>query len=200
MEGAFDEARTLVAENHAIIEELGLPQTAAADLIAVADVELLAGDLEAAERILREACDRLGKVQDRFSAVNAAWRLALVVLAAGRVDEAEALIERAGDVDAGNLVRAWRGTLGATVQARRGETQRALALLAAADRSLEALDETGMHADVLLQAAEALSTLGRTADAADRLRRARDIARRLGYVVGERRAEAKLAEPGVPAA
>ena len=43
MEGAFDEARALVAENHAIIEALGLPQTAAADLIAIADIEILAG-------------------------------------------------------------------------------------------------------------------------------------------------------------
>jgi DNA-binding SARP family transcriptional activator len=194
MEGAFDEARALVAENHAIIEELGLPQTAAADLIAVADVEIVAGDLEAAERILRQACDRLEKVQDRFSAVNAAWRLALVVLAAGGNDEAEALIERAGDVDAGTLVQAWREVLGATIRARRGETQRALDLLAAADRSLEALDETGMHADVLLQAAEASTVLNRTADAADRLHRAARIARRLGYVVAARRADEKLAE------
>jgi hypothetical protein len=53
-----------------------------------------------------------------------------------------------------------------------------------------------MHADVFLQSAEALTALGRTADAADRLRRASGIAHRLGYVVAERRAEAGLAELG----
>jgi len=196
MEGAFDEARTLVAENHAIIEDLGLLQSAAADLIAVADVEILAGDLEAAERILREALDRLGGLHDRISAANAAWRLALVLLQDGRDDEAEILVEQSRDVDAGRFVHAWRCVLSATVAARRGEAERSLELLDAADRSLESLDESGMHADVFLQSAEALTALGRTADAADRLRRASGIAHRLGYIVAERRAEARLDELG----
>ncbi|MGE5273595.1 MAG: BTAD domain-containing putative transcriptional regulator [Verrucomicrobiota bacterium] len=196
MEGAFDEARVLVAENHAIIEELGLLQSAAADLIAVADVEILAGDLEAAERILHEALDRLGRLHDRVSTANAAWRLALVLLREGRDDEAEALLEQYGEADAGRFVHAWRCVLGATVAARRGEAERSLELLHAAERSLEPLDESGMHVDAFLQAADALTSLGRTADAADRLRRSAGIARRLGYVVAERRAEAGLAELG----
>jgi DNA-binding SARP family transcriptional activator/tetratricopeptide (TPR) repeat protein len=188
MEGAFDEARALVAENHAIIEELGLLQSAAADLIAVADVEILAGDLEAAERILREALDRLGKLRDRISTANVAWRLALVLLQKGLDDEAAALVEQFADVDAGRFVHAWRCVLGATVAARRGESERALELLDETDRSLETLQESGMHADILLQAADANAALGRTADAADRRRRASIIARRLGYVVAARRA------------
>jgi DNA-binding SARP family transcriptional activator len=194
MEGAFDEARALVAENHAIIDDLGLLQSAAADLIAVADVEILAGDLDAAERILREALDRLGKLNDRISTANAAWRLALVLLENGRDDEAEALVEQSGEVNAGGFAHCWSCVLGATVAARRGEAERGLELLGAADRSLEALPESGMHADVLLQAAEASTELGRTDDATERLRHSRDIARRLGYVVAERRAEAMLAE------
>jgi hypothetical protein len=51
-----------------------------------------------------------------------------------------------------------------------------------------------MHADLFLRAAEALAALDRKDDAADRLRRSLAIAHRLGYVVGERRAEAKLVE------
>jgi len=198
MEGAFDEARALVAENHAIIEELGLLQSAAADLIAVADVEILAGDLEAAERILREALDRLGKVHDRISTANAAWRLALVLLREGRIDEAEGLVEQSRKVDAGRFVHTWRCVLGATAAARRGESKRACELLDETDRSLESLRESGMHADVLLQSAEASAALGRMSDAGDRLRRAAGIAERLGYVVGHRRAEAKLADLGTP--
>jgi DNA-binding SARP family transcriptional activator len=194
MEGAFDEARVLVAENHAIIEELGLLQSAAADLIVVADVEILAGDLEAAERILREALARLGEIGDRVSTSNAAWRLALILLREGRDTEAEALVEQSGEVDAGRFVHAWRCVLGATVAARRGEAERGLELVGAADRSLESLDESGMHADLLLQSAEASAALGRTADAAERLRRAAGIAHRLGYVVAEGRAEERLAE------
>jgi hypothetical protein len=55
-----------------------------------------------------------------------------------------------------------------------------------------------MHADVLLQSAEASAALGRMSDAGDRLRRAAGIAERLGYVVGLRRAETKLADLGTP--
>jgi DNA-binding SARP family transcriptional activator len=188
MEGAFDEARALVAENHAILEELGLPQSTAADLIAVADVEILAGELEAAERILREALDRLGRLRDHVSTANAAWRLALVLLQQGRNDEAAALLAETGDADAGRFVHAWRCVLGATVAARRGEQERAHELLDETDRSLAALQESGMHADAHLQAAEAYAALGREDDAAARRLRAAEIARRLGYVVGERRA------------
>jgi ATP/maltotriose-dependent transcriptional regulator MalT len=162
----------------------------------VADVEYLAGDLEAAERILREALDRLGSLHDRISTANAAWRLALLLLQDGRNDEAEALVEQSREVDAGRFVHAWRCVLGATVAARRGEAERSLELLDAADRSLESLEESGMHSDVFLQAAEALIALGLTADATDRLRRSAGIARRLGYVVAERRADARLAELG----
>ena len=40
-------------ETGALIEDLGLRQTAAADSIALADVEIMAGDLDSAERFLR---------------------------------------------------------------------------------------------------------------------------------------------------
>jgi len=161
-------------------------------------VEILAGDLEAAERILREALDRLGKVHDRISTANAAWRLALVLLREGRIDEAEGLVEQSRKVDAGRFVHTWRCVLGATAAARRGESKRACELLDETDRSLESLRESGMHADVLLQSAEASAALGRMSDAGDRLRRAAGIAERLGYVVGHRRAEVKLADLGTP--
>ena len=58
------------------------------------------------------------------------------------------------------------------------------------------LFESGMHADALLQAAEASELIGRTADAVDRLRRAAEIAERLGYVVAERAARERLAALG----
>jgi tetratricopeptide (TPR) repeat protein len=193
MEGAFDEARALVAENHAIIEEIGIPQTAAADLIAVADVEILAGDLDAAERLLREALDRLEPLHDQFSAVNAAWRLALVLLRRGRDDEAGLLLEQASALDGGEYVHGWRCVLGAVLAARRGRREEAGGLLEESDRALDSLPESGTRADALLEGAGACELLGRTAEAAARLRRAADIARRLGYVVAGRVAAERLA-------
>ena len=56
--------------------------------------------------------------------------------------------------------------------------------------------ESGMEADALLQGAEASELMGRTEDAVDRLRRAAEIARRLGYVVAERTARERLAALG----
>jgi tetratricopeptide (TPR) repeat protein len=196
MEGAFDEGRALMAESHAIIEELGLRQTGAADSIALADVEIIAGDLEAAERFLRSGVAELEAVGDRFSAVNAAWRLALVLARTGRDDEAERFLERAADLDAGEFAEIWRLVLGATLAARRGESTKAEEQLRESDLFMSYLSESGMEADALLQGAEASELMGRTADAVDRLRRAAEIARRLGYVVAERTARERLAALG----
>jgi tetratricopeptide (TPR) repeat protein len=198
MEGAFDEARELVAENHAILEGLGLPQTEAADLIAVAEVEILAGDLEAAERLLREALDGLDAAGAHFGAVNAAWRLALVLVRQERDEEAEPLLERAGLAYGGDFVQVWRLVLGATIAARRGESERAATLLEDGDRALDGLAESGVLVDVLLQAAEASELIGRHDDGSRRLRRAMELAERLGYVVGRRAAAERLAAIEAP--
>ncbi|MGE5689763.1 MAG: BTAD domain-containing putative transcriptional regulator [Pseudomonadota bacterium] len=196
MAGRFDEARALVAENHALIEDLGLPQTTAADLIAVADVELLAGDLDAAERILRDALARLDALGDRYSAVNVAWRLALVLVRRGRDEEVEALLARAGDVDAGYFVDAWVRVLRATLAAQRGRAAEARRLLDEADRRLAPLPGSGMRVDLLLQAADVCERLGRVDDAAARLRDAASMAEGLGYTVALDESRARLAASG----
>jgi tetratricopeptide (TPR) repeat protein len=193
MEGAFDEARALVAENHAIIEDLGLPQTEASDLIAVADVELQAGDLDAAERVLREAVDRLASFDAYYVQAHAAWRLARVLVRQGRDDEARQFVSRADVERGGEFVGLWRTVLEATIAAREGGSE-AAALLEQADRDLERFTETGMLVDVILQTADVSALLGRPDDAAARLRRAAALAERLGYVVALREATARLAE------
>jgi DNA-binding SARP family transcriptional activator len=199
MEGAFDEGRALMAEGHALIEELGLRQTAAADSIALADVEIMAGDLDRAERFLRAGLAELDAVGDRFSAANAAWRLGLVLTRRGLDSEAERYLERAGELETGDWVEVWRLLLGATLDARRGRSENAEALLRESESLMRPLFESGMHADALLQAAEASELIDRTADAVDRLHRAVEIARRLGYVVAERAARDRLAALGASA-
>jgi len=193
MAGAFDEGRALMAESHAILEDLGLRQTTAADSLALADVEIIAGDLDAAERFLRGGLAELDAIGDRFTAVNAAWRLALVLTQRGQDDEAERLLERAAELDAGEWVEVWRLVIGATLAARRGQSTKAEQLLREAESFMQLLFESGMHADALIQAGEASEAMGRTEDAVDRLRRAAEIAGRLGYVVAERTARERLA-------
>ena len=199
MEGAFDEGRALMAEGHALIEELGLRQTAAADSIALADVEIMAADLDRAERLLRAGLGELDAVGDRFSAANAAWRLGLVLTRRGRDSEAERYLERARELEAGDWVEVWCLLLGATLDARRGRSEDAEALLRESESLMRRLFESGMHADALLQAAEASELIDRTADAANLLHRAVEIAERLGYVVAERAARDRLAALGASA-
>jgi tetratricopeptide (TPR) repeat protein len=199
MEGAFDQGRALMAESHALIEDLGLRQTAAADSIALADVEIMAGDLESAERFLRGGLAELEVVGDRFSAANAAWRLGLVLTRRGQDDEAETFLQRAADPETGDWVEVWRLVLGATLAARRGRSADAEELLRESESLMQGLFEIGMQADALLQAAEASELIGRTADAVDRLRRAAEIAQRLGYAVAERTARERLAALGASA-
>jgi tetratricopeptide (TPR) repeat protein len=193
MQGAFDEARALVAENHAIIEELGLPQTEAADLIAVADVEFQAGDLAAAERILREAIDRLTVFGAHYERAHAAWRLARVLVRQGLDNEALPFVSQASVERGGEFVGVWRTVLEATIAARSRRPE-AATLLQEADGQLGRFTETGMLVDVLLQTAEVSELLGRRDDAAARLRRAAALAERLGYVVALQDATARLAE------
>ena len=192
MQGSFDEGRKLVAENHAILVDLGLPQTETADLIAIADVEIMAGEDEEAERILREALERLDQLGDRYSEANAAWRLASVLLRNGRVDEAEPLLARPVGHAAGEYVRAWRSVLGATIAARRADPAAVDALVAEADRVLAGWFEGGEYADALVETARAKALVGEVEEAAGRLRRAVGMARRVGYAVTERQAEAEL--------
>ena len=196
MQGAFDEGRALLAQSHALLEDLGLPQSVAADLIAVADVELIAGEDAAAERILRESLDRLDALGDRFSAVNAGWRLAFVLLRGGRVDEADAVLARVAGYEGGEYVHAWRCLLEGAIAALRGDPAAAHDLIAQVDRTLPELFEGGMHADVLVETARVCTRLGDVASAVERLRRAAAMARRVDYVVTERAAEAELAALG----
>jgi hypothetical protein len=193
MEGRFDEARALAAEGHEVFEDAALPQMAAADLIQVADIEIMAGDLDAAEPILRRSVERLDAVNDPFSLVNAAWRLALVLVGQGRDDEAEHFLERAGETDAGLAVRVWRQVIEATIQARRGNAERARVLLAEVEEDL-AREDIGLVADMCVQAAEAATLANLAPQAATYLQHAIDIAARLGYRVTEARARERLAE------
>jgi hypothetical protein len=54
---------------------------------------------------------------------------------------------------------------------------------------MKAVDDSGFHADALLEAAEALRGVGDDEDAAALVAEAARIAERLGYVVALRRAE-----------
>ena len=121
MKGEFDEARALVEEVRRTLEELGLRQAAAAHSIAVAEVEAMAGDDVAAERILRAGFEAVTAVGDEHSAMNIAWRLGLALARQGRYDEAESFVQIAKRAEHRGLwVDVWWRVVLAQIEAHRG--------------------------------------------------------------------------------
>jgi tetratricopeptide (TPR) repeat protein len=191
MKGEFDAARALVQEDRRTLEELGLGQSKAAQSIAVSEVEAMAGDDAAAERILRAGLEAVTAFGDEHSAMNVAWRLGLALARLGRYDEAEhfARIAQRSELS-GVWVDVWCRVVLALVEAHRGNGERALELVDKATERMASVQESGFHADALLEAAEALRAAGHEDEAAKLVSEAAEIAERLSYVVALRRAEA----------
>ncbi len=190
MQGEFDEARALVAEVGGTLEELGLRQAAAAHSIAVSEVEALAGDDVAAERILRSGLAAVTSTEDEHSALHVAWRLGLTLARQGRYDEAEPFVVGGQEAEhPGFWVHVWRWVVLALIEADRGREGRVRELVEQARARMALVEESGMQADALLESAAALRAVGLHDEAAPLVAEAARIAERLGYVVAQRRAE-----------
>ena len=189
MQGDFEEGRRLVHEARAILAELGLRHDEAAQSIARAEVEILAGELAAAEEILRDGSEQLHVFGEKHSTANVAWRLALVLTRTGRDDEAERFTRVAEETTPhGFWVDVWWRVLRSGIAARAGRLEEADGLLGAALAMIDGFGETGMRVDSWIEATGVLRVLGRDAEADDLLARAAVLARRLEYTVAERRA------------
>ena len=189
--GEFEEARAIVSGTLRELQELGLFQSVAAHSIGVAEVEMMAGDDAAAERILRQGFADVTALADEHSTANVAWRLGLVLARQGRDDEAERFARIAERAEPRGLwVDVWWRIVLALVEVRRGNAGEAVALLRFARESIAASGgpPSRMEADVLLESAEVLRAAGRDDEAAVTLAEAAEIAETLGYVVGVARA------------
>ena len=156
----------------------------------MSEVEAIAGDDAAAERILRAGLEAVTAFGDEHSATNVAWRLGLALARQGRYDEAEPFVrlaERSGH--RGFWVDVWWRVVLALIEAGRGNGPRASELVDEVTARLALVDESGFHADALLECADALRAAGHEDEAATLLSEAARIAERLGYVVAQRRAE-----------
>jgi hypothetical protein len=189
--GEFAEARAIVARTRGELDELGLRQSVAAHSIAIAEVEMMAGDDAAAERILRNGFEQVTALADEHSTANVAWRLGLVLARQGRDDEAEQFARIAERAEPRGLwVDVWWRIVLALVEARRGNAREADALLrlVRANIATPRGAPSRMEADVLLESAEVLRAVGRDDDAALALAAAAAVAEPLGYVVAVARA------------
>jgi tetratricopeptide (TPR) repeat protein len=118
MQGQFGVARDLIADAKALSEEMGLSTMLAAGVLRSAgDIELLAGDFPAAERVLRAACEMLERMGDWGHFASVEPRFADALNAQGRGDEAAVSVELAAkwsladDTDAQIAILRVRATL-----------------------------------------------------------------------------------------
>jgi class 3 adenylate cyclase/tetratricopeptide (TPR) repeat protein len=190
MQGRFDDARRLIADADTMSRELGLETTRAAGVLrAAGEIELLAGDVSAAERAFREGYETLERGQDWGHLASVAPLFALALLAQGRVDEAAPPLELTArwiiddDTDAQiSFLRARSRRAALT-----GDPAEAEALARRAVERAAKGDDLNAHADALVDLAEALELGTRRDAAAAALREALELYERKGNVVAAQR-------------
>jgi hypothetical protein len=167
----------------------------------VADVETLAGDHDAAERVLAEGCAwfiAMGKPHMVLEALHA-----LTQVAAGQpvdVDRLAGMVANWSPVVVGLRGFGQRGLARALLDAAMAGAYLSAGSRVEAERDarsavgfLETTDFITVHADSTLILGDVLRASGRRAEADAAFRQGRDLYRQKGSLVGERAAAARLA-------
>jgi class 3 adenylate cyclase/tetratricopeptide (TPR) repeat protein len=194
--GRFDEARELVAAAVSAYDELGARLDAAAtSAFGHSEVEWLAGDLVAAERVLRDGYDALGALGEAGYRATVGALLSRVLRAQGRGTAAAELAARVAE--AASEQDLWSQVLyrltSARVAASSGRHAEAEETAREALAIVEETDLLDLHGDALLDLAEILRLAGREEEARESVEAALDLYRRKGNEVAAGRARALLA-------
>jgi len=195
MRGDFDRARLLYRRSRAVLEEFGYHLMAALTSLDSSVIELLAGDLAAAESELRADYRRLEEMGERNYISTTAGLLADVLYRRGRFDESAefaGVCEHLASPDDVPSQFHWRCVRG-KLKSRQGAIDEAEALLSAATALIETSDQLDLQGSGLLDFAEVRALAGAPADAADLSERAAMLFERKGNVVSALRAR-QLAE------
>jgi tetratricopeptide (TPR) repeat protein len=199
MQGDFEEARELYARGRKILEEIGGTLIAASTTFNASDVETLAGDLAAAEEVLRRDYELLERLGEKYLRPTVAAYLGQVLSKQGRYDEAERFVDVAADVAAADDIVSqalWR-SVRANVLAHGERFDEAVALAREAVGLLRETDGLSGQADALLALAEVLGRAGDRGAAEQVVREALALYEQKGNEVAARAARAALA--GTPA-
>jgi class 3 adenylate cyclase/tetratricopeptide (TPR) repeat protein len=196
MQGEFEEARRFMGLATGITTELGELLTQAADSISEATVELLAGDLRAAEAALRRGRKELERMGGTGPLASLDALLARVLLRQERYEEAEDHAGWCREAAASHQVDAqvkWR-SIRAVVQARRGELEVAEQLAREAVERADQTDQVEIQAEARADLGEVLRLAGRRQEAAAQLNRAVQLYERKGNVVAAKQVRSVLVE------
>jgi tetratricopeptide (TPR) repeat protein len=194
MAGGFDEARATLAELRGELAERGARNAFLNTLSASREVELLAGDHEAAEALALETCHYVEERGLRSVLSTAEAQLARALCALGAMKEAEAAAERAAvlatssDVITHTLSRQVR----AKVLAQRGEVAAAERVAREAVAIAEPTDVLDWKGDAWADLAEVLELAGKQDEANAALEQALALYERKGNVVSAERVRARL--------
>jgi DNA-binding SARP family transcriptional activator len=198
--GSFAEARGILADATATLEELGL--RAAADTYCTplaAEIELLADDPAGSERILRGLCDRLEHAGDLSHLASRASDLAEALVELGSLDEAETwtqVAERHAAPGDRNAQLAWR-VVRARIRALRGELGAAEQLAREGVALADETDDFGRRAKAYRELGRVLRLAGDDAGACSALDRAIELFERKGCIVGVARVRSLQRESAV---
>jgi class 3 adenylate cyclase/tetratricopeptide (TPR) repeat protein len=162
MRGRFDVARDLYQQCRKVGEEFALGPVLAALPNYSGPIELLAGDLEAAERELRSGCEALERLGETSTLSTSAALLARTLELQGQLDEAERFTilseQTASDDDLASQTT-WRGVR-ARVLAQHGELEQAERLAREGARVAARTDFLVWRGEALLDLAEVLRLSG----------------------------------------
>ena len=183
----FHRARELVHSAGATLHDLGMRAAATTFCATVlSEVETLAGELEVAERILREIVGEFERSHELSRLASAAGELANVLALQGRFEESEEwtrLAEQHSTADDLHAQIRWR-PVRALIHARKGEFAVAEDLGREAARLADATDDLNRRANAHRYIAEVLRLEGRTGDAVVEFENAVELYEQKGNVAG----------------
>jgi class 3 adenylate cyclase/predicted ATPase len=190
--GDFVEARAAYRAAAAKLAELRAGIYASYTSLWSARVEMLAGDLAAAEAQLRADNEALGAIGEKYLRASIIGLLARTLDAQGRTDEAEDYIRAAEGISSADDLDAqaiWRGAK-ARILARRGKISEAIGLANEAVHLREQGDLPLDLAEALMDLADVQHQAGDDRVAATTLSAALDLSRAKGATAMVRRIEA----------
>jgi class 3 adenylate cyclase/tetratricopeptide (TPR) repeat protein len=162
MQGEFDRARNSYQQAKEMLHDLGSPLLSASNSTVLGQIELLAGDLGAAEQELRDDLKQLQAMGGTYLQSGVMGLLARVLYARGQIDDAHALtdqVERMASADDIDAQVEWRAVRAMTL-ARRGRLREAQELSVTAVRLSQEADAPLLQALALEAQAEASGLAG----------------------------------------
>jgi class 3 adenylate cyclase/tetratricopeptide (TPR) repeat protein len=196
MRGNFSEGRIRYQRSRAVLEEFGWRLTAALTSLDSAVVEMLAGNLDAAEAELRKDYQTLDQMGERNYISTTAGVLAEVLYRQGRLAEAAEFAQTCRELASSDDVSSqflWR-CVDAKLRARDGAHERADVLIGEALELIGDSDFLDLQGNGFMDLAEVCRLRGDTGQALDALARASECFEAKGNIVSAQSAAAAAAD------